>query len=454
MKLYDWKPAQDAELLDMAARRVPVDERARHFGVSTRAVQARLTELKKRVVARSGNASAPSSANAVRIPEREKRDTQPAPPPDDDIPIDTEDFDPPDRVEIVEPAPGASAAGSESTRSKEWSVDGASRERLLAKQLAEVKSRYEKLLDELHQRDEQLHIARALADATVAPIVGKPRTPGHRRHGVPVLMCSDWHIEELVRSETVNGLNEYNLEIADRCIDCMTDAFEWMLKDSRYDCREGVVWLGGDLISGYIHEELAEQNQLSPVESVLWLFQRCVRMLTRILAETALERIIVVCNDGNHGRLTHKMRVSTRTENSLEWLLYQQLAAHFANESRLQFQIADGVSNYLKVYDTTICFQHGDTFRYGGGVGGLLIPVRRGANELRKYQHFDHLVIGHFHQRSDMGDIVVNGSMIGISPYGMSIKATPEPRQQSWFLVDQERGKCLSAPIWLPQTAS
>jgi hypothetical protein len=60
-----------------------------------------------------------------------------------------------------------------------------------------------------------------------------------------------------------------------------------------------------------------------------------------------------------------------------------------------------------------------------------------------------HVSLGHFHTRQDFGDISINGSMIGVSPYSLRIHAPPEPRQQSWYLIDSERGKCLSAPIWL-----
>jgi len=64
------------------------------------------------------------------------------------------------------------------------------------------------------------------------------------------MLCSDLHVEERVDPAQVNGLNEYNLDIADRCIGRMAEAYEWLLHDARYDCREGVVWIGGDTFSG------------------------------------------------------------------------------------------------------------------------------------------------------------------------------------------------------------
>lgn len=319
-------------------------------------------------------------------------------------------------------------------------------------QLKDLQSAHDHLLRELADRDRQIEALTALSDAPAAPIKDtRPRGEVHSRRGVPILLCSDWHVEEGVEPAKVGDLNRYNLAIAERCIAELGEAFEWLTHDSRFDCREGVIWLGGDLFSGYIHDELQEGNFLSPVQAVVWLQDKIERLLRWVLAHTKFERIRVVCNDGNHGRLTHKIRVATRTANSLEWLLYQTLAIRFDKEKRLVWQIADGEYNYLPIYGKVHAFAHGDSFKYGGGVGGLLIPIRRGFNEIRKYRRIDNLYLGHFHQRTDDGEIMVNGSMIGITPYSMSKQCKPEGRQQSFCLIDSERGKCISAPVWLPQ---
>ena len=347
-------------------------------------------------------------------------------------------------------AQGQEAANGNGARRQREELDDREEHRLRT-QLRDVESAKKRLLKDLDDREAQIDALRELRAARpLPPIDRRSVVGGKQRQGVPFMLCSDWHVEEPVERAKVNGLNEYNLDIADKCIDALADGYEWMLRDSRFDCRTGVIWLGGDLYSGYIHAELQESCFLSPVQAVVWLQERIERMLRKIAATTTLERIVVVCNDGNHGRLTMKTRVGTRTANSLEWLLYQTLAARMADDPRFEFQIAEGEYNYLDVFGKTFCFCHGDSFRYMGGVGGLLIPVKRGLNEIRKYRPVDHFALGHFHQRLDLGDIAVNGSLIGIGPYSLSIKASPEAPQQSWFMVDSERGKCLSAPIWMP----
>ena len=316
--------------------------------------------------------------------------------------------------------------------------------------LSAMEARAKKLVAELSAKDEELASYKLIARG---PILIEPpkKVGGTQRIGVPVMMCSDWHVEEPVYPLTVNGLNEYNLDIAEQCIDKMAEAFAAMLLDSpRFDCRTAIVALIGDLISGYIHEELVEANFLSPQEAMIWLLDRLEKMLRKILALCPnLDKIIVTCNSGNHGRATIKQRVSTRESNSLEMVVYQSLARMFKDEPRLQFVFAHGEWIELDVMGFTMAFTHGDSFQSGGGVGGISIPIRRGIARQFTGRKIHQVCMGHFHQRQDFGDIQVNGSMIGYGPYSQRIHAAPEPRQQSWFMIDSSRGKSLSAPIWL-----
>lgn len=329
-------------------------------------------------------------------------------------------------------------------------------ERRLKEKLTNLEARNKTLLDELAARQEELASYKAIARPGRALVAAPKKVGGQQRIGVPVMLCSDWHVEERVDPEKVNGINRYNLDIANDCIDKLAEAFAAMIEDSpRFDVRTAVVALMGDLISGYIHEELVESNFLSPQRAQIWLLDRIERMLRRILALCpSVERLIVTMNSGNHGRATHKQRVSTREDNSLEQVVYQSLARIFRDEKRIEFVIADSEWIEIDVMGFTIAFTHGDSFQYGGGVGGMSIPIRRGIARQFAGRKIHQYCMGHFHQRQDFGDIQINGSLIGYSPYAMRIHAAPEPRMQSWFMVDSTRGKSVSAPIWLPKTGT
>jgi hypothetical protein len=338
---------------------------------------------------------------------------------------------------------------------KERTSDDDLAERRMKMRISELEEAKKRLLKDLDDHKDQIAAMRDLRAANpLGPVTAAKKVGGKQRTGTPVMLCSDWHVEEPVDPKTINGINEYNLAIAAQCIDALADGYEWMLRDARYDCRTGVVALLGDLFSGYIHEELIEGNFLSPTQAVLWLQEHIEKMLRKIAANCPnLERIIVPCTDGNHGRNTHKIRVSTRTANSLEWLMYQNLAVRMSDDPRFEFQIADGEWTFVDLYGDTIGFTHGDSFQYGGGVGGISIPIRRGV--ARQFQGMDiaKVCMGHFHQLQDFGDIAVNGSLIGYNAYAQRIHvSSKEKRQQLWFLWDSEKGQALSARMWLPET--
>ena len=82
-------------------------------------------------------------------------------------------------------------------------------------------------------------------------------------HRYAVALFSDAHIEETVTPESVNFLNEYNLEIAERRIENYFRNLAACLAQD--DVNELIFASLGDTISGYIHQELEQTNQLSPL---------------------------------------------------------------------------------------------------------------------------------------------------------------------------------------------
>ena len=265
------------------------------------------------------------------------------------------------------------------------------------------------------------------------------------------MLASDWHVEEVVDPKTVNGRNRYNPDIARaRSVRFFQNATR-LIDHGRTGATisDGVLWLGGDLITGYIHEELVETNAMSPTEAIIFCQELIVAGIDHLLAHANLERLVVPCSYGNHGRTTDRRRISSAARNSFEWLMYRSLARHYASEKRVEFLIADGAHLYLPIYGQTLRFTHGDDVRYQGGVGGLTIPLRKACDSWDHFRPAELTCIGHWHELRDHGFCVANGSLIGFNAYALSIKARFEPPRQAFFLLDAERGKTLVAPIWV-----
>jgi hypothetical protein len=127
--------------------------------------------------------------------------------------------------------------------------------------------------------------------------------------------------------------------------------------------------------------------------------------------------------------------------------MYVHLKAYFRNEPRVTFIVAEGMHSYVKVYDTMIRFQHGHAIKYGGGVGGIYIPVNKSIAQWNKARHADLDVFGHFHQSKDGGNFICNGSLIGYNSFALSIKADYEQPKQQLFLMDKKRGRTCTWPI-------
>jgi hypothetical protein len=216
------------------------------------------------------------------------------------------------------------------------------------------------------------------------------------------------------------------------------------------DINTLILPLLGDFISGHIHDELAETTDLSPPAAVVEVYAVLVAFITELSKH--FKRVIVPCCVGNHGRTTEKSRIATGVDHSFETLIYHFLASHFksAGFKHIEFQIADGYHNYLDVYDYTVRFHHGDYIRYGGGVGGITIPTLKAINQWNKVKRADLDVFGHLHQFVATRSFVCNGSLIGFSPYALSIKAEPEPPCQVFFLLENKRGRTITCPIITP----
>ena len=92
--------------------------------------------------------------------------------------------------------------------------------------------------------------------------------------GVPTLLASDWHWGEVVDRKQVGGVNEYNLSIANRRAKSLIENTIKILRNefSRKDIPGIVFALGGDMVSGDIHEELSRTNEQPIMPVVLDLY--------------------------------------------------------------------------------------------------------------------------------------------------------------------------------------
>lgn len=317
----------------------------------------------------------------------------------------------------------------------------------------ELQKKYDELLKVLDSQRNQLSAAQIFADKVDIDYFEKIKIVKGREvsESAAFILCSDLHYEENVDPRTVDGLNEYNIEIAKhRFFKIFQNGLKLVeMSRSSTDIKKLVLWLGGDLIAGYIHDELMESNSMSPIEACIEVYKLCVSAIDFLVENGGLEEIVVVTSVGNHARTTEKIRISTCVDNNYEWLIYNFLASHYENSDIVKFKLSRGYFNYLDVYGYIIRFHHGNYVRYAGGVGGVSIPLNKAIAQWNQARPADLDIFGHWHQRISGKNFVGNGSVIGYGPYAISIKAAYEPPQQSFFLVHPKHGKSVEAPIFL-----
>lgn len=309
-------------------------------------------------------------------------------------------------------------------------------------------------LKKLEAAEERASFALDIKDPPKAPKIKiTKKFKNRKRRATPVMLASDWHVEEVVDPRTVNGLNEYNPKIAEARARRYATGASWLINHhaNNYTIEDAVLWFGGDMITGYIHEEFLETNAMSPTEATMFAQRLSISTIECILAETPVKKLTVICSPGNHGRTSKRPKYATYTQNSFEWLMYHALAAHYDKDDRVDFIIADGLHTYVDIYDWTIRFHHGDFIRYYGGVGGLSVPLMKAIKNWDTVTHADLTCVGHFHQFKDFGNAIVNGSLVGYNAFALGIKAEFEHARQAFFLMDATRGKCHVTPIWVTE---
>ena len=272
--------------------------------------------------------------------------------------------------------------------------------------------------------------------------------------GVPTLFLSDLHWGETVFASQINGANEYSVKTAHKRMDTLVSSTIHLLKiiSPEMDYPGIVIPLGGDMISGNIHDELTATNELNSMPAVLDLYGVLVGVIKAMADQ--FDRVFLPCVSGNHGRDTKKIWNKDRHHTSFDWLLYRFLAKHFDGDKRVTFYIPDGPDAYFKIYDHAYLLTHGDQFRGGDGMIGCLGPIIRGDHKKRSRNaqidmEYDTMLLGHFHQYLHHGRVIVNGSLKGYDEYAYTNNFGFEQPQQALWITHPRHGQTFRMPVFV-----
>lgn len=349
------------------------------------------------------------------------------------------------------------AAGMNAVAPSQHVLGGTPADRKIVRLEGEV-SRLRRALKDAHSdrdmEDAVLQIVGDLANASPQPPEWMTNPPKRRaqfprRFEVPVLSTGDWHAGEVVSRAETNGVNEYNLDIADQRIGrLVSTGIELAHEHHKKDYPGVVLNVVGDIVSGGIHPELAKTDEVEVYPAIEWSIDRLEGVVRRLA--DAFGMVFVICVPGNHGRNTLKPEFKRYAYKNADWLIYRLTAARFNGDKRVQFQIPVGGIGQYRVFHKRFALIHGDMMGVAGGDGiiGAIGPIMRGEIKTRGRMmslgnDYDHLILGHYHPSPNLWlpRAVVNGTVKGYDEYAQNkLNAIPGPPTQALFFVHPKWG--------------
>lgn len=320
------------------------------------------------------------------------------------------------------------------------------RERQTRRTIADLKSEIRELHEDVDHLQETI--------ATLEALQVKPRKPKEMRRvrkskggklpSAFVALASDWHTFEVVSARQTGGINEHNGEIG------IERAWRWarhlvkMVKREQETCdvQSLVCWLGGDfLVNDGLHYKSERSCDLSPPDEAREIRDLLAQIIGYLRSELDVPRMVLPTSWGNHDRSSLKMVPGHAGDYSHIQPVYRDLAAWFAADSSIEFRIAEAEWQAVDVHGYPLLFHHGHAVRYGGGVGGLAVPLLRHVGRLKSDYAFRTLSIGHHHQRGmyQGGVAFTNGSLVGPNGYSRDLGLPSEAPAQVAYTIDLDR---------------
>jgi len=304
-----------------------------------------------------------------------------------------------------------------------------------------LKAKHRDALREIGRLQDKLKEMEWAAKATFKPADWTlPSRVVKKREHTPYLLTSDFQIGEVVRAEETEHGYGYDTKIFRQRYRKMIDTTIYL---SFHHAGENWLYPGiiytraGDTISGGIHDELRETDDLTPLDACRVAFEEESAGIAKLA--DAFGRVDVKSPGaaGNHDRDTLKPRSKNAVGHSYDRLICYMLQQHFKNDKRVTFQTSESFDVFFPIYNENILVTHGDRLGSGGGMGmiGPLASILRGAQKTILEQaaigrRVDCIHHGHFHTANYSGWVLSNRTTVGYSEYAKEFRMRPSPPSQ------------------------
>lgn len=325
-------------------------------------------------------------------------------------------------------------------------------EHRLERKIKQLLSEKQELLKRLAATGDFMTALEGVAEP-LEPVSFQPREPSAKSLAeTAVLVLSDLQWGEVIDLGVMDGLNSYNVEIAQERLERVFQTWADLLTThwAGPPPERILLVLGGDLISGEIHEELAKTNGLLSIPAL----RDCAANICagiRLLYEQVGVPIDIISVPGNHGRVTRKTESKLYAAHSYDTLCADIVELEFRENGKMpkwltMWKPSSGDA-LIWVYGYRVLITHGDRIGSRGGAGfvGTAATVARGFKKLvMDYSGrgitLDFIVCGHFHTALQLEEGVCNGCLPGPSEYSRDLRFRPRPAVQAFITFHPRRG--------------
>lgn len=319
----------------------------------------------------------------------------------------------------------------------------------LQNEISLLKSKNNQLIKESNAQDAIIEYNKLTINAFSPVQLPKAYTfkKGSKTSESAVLVGSCWHIGEVINKEEMGGLNEYNFDIFLKRLQFLVEkTISFTMENmSAHTFEELHVFLTGDIVSGIIHDELSETNDLNVVEQAslgAFVTAQAILDLARVFPRVILTTVV-----GNHGRVKKEKYFKHKQTVNWDYVFYNNLALWLKNQPNIKFNIPLSFWAGVEVQGSKFLIQHGDMIKSYMGIPfyGLNREVSKWTEIKASQKDFFQYFIGsHFHTKavlqSPTGERILNGMLKGADEFSAGLGLYNDPIQLL-FGVHKKYGK-------------
>lgn len=288
----------------------------------------------------------------------------------------------------------------------------------------------------------------AMATPRSKPVQQKPTKDTRKtRPEVALVHATDWQLGKKTAGYGIEKCSERMEQFVEKVYELTT------LQRSHHPVKECTLMFGGDMVEGIT----IFPGQAWEIEAHLFeqLFET-VRIEETIVRSLAgfFEKVNVVCEYGNHGRLGRKGELPAN--DNIDAISYRIASERTRDLSNVSWQMSSDWYQIVEVGNYKALLVHGDEIKsFGGNTPAFGILRKCNAWATGVVPDFADVYMGHFHTpmaltMSNGGRIFVTGSPESDSVYAAEFVAAKGRPSQRLHFIDPDKARVTAEyVIWL-----